>query len=199
MLQYINKLKWIGLVNLKKLVPRIIAMSLLAVCISVIMGFSLRSGRESHSQSGRVETLILNFCAKNNITINEKYFKVYAPFVEYPNNITLEEAVRKTAHFTEYFVLGLLCAVCGCFVYRHRYSVAFLCVGAVTALVDERVIQLHLVAGRTSSYKDVLLDCIGFYSAFALFVLIVLIIRGILRLARHPVRSVHRYKKAHND
>lgn len=184
---------------MKKNWPRLIALFLLALCISVILGFSLRSGSESHSQSGKVESIILNVCAKYNITIKEKYFKIYAPFVEDPNNITFEDAVRKTAHFTEYFALGLLCAVIGCNLYRHRYSVIFLCIGAVTALIDERVIQLHIVAGRTSSYKDVLLDCIGFYSAFALFALIVLIIRGILILARHPVRSVHRYKKAHSN
>lgn len=184
---------------MKKKWPRVVALILLAFCISVILGFSLSSGGESHSQSGRVETVIVDFCHKNNISINHKYFKIYAPFVKDPNNITLEEAVRKTAHFTEYFALGLLCAVCGSLLYRHRYSVIFLFLGAATALLDERVIQLHLVAGRTSSYKDVLLDCIGFYSAFAIFILIVLLIRGILRLAGHPVRSIRKYKKAHSD
>lgn len=151
---------------------RIIGLIIICLCILTIWGFSLTKGSQSHEQSLTMVTICDKICNKLNIHIDSKYYKIYAPFVEYPDNITKEEAIRKTAHFTEYFILGFLCSLMACFNRHSKLSYLFLIVGLIVSYIDERVIQLNLVSGRTSSLKDVLLDCLGFYIAFGIIALI---------------------------
>lgn len=69
--------------------------------------------------------------------------------------------VRKTAHFTEYAVLGILAAQA--FDPRHAVSARTIGIAAVFCVlvpsIDE-TIQLF-VSGRTGQVTDVLLDCCG--------------------------------------
>lgn len=151
---------------------RIICTILICLSVVTIWGFSLRNGAQSHGQSGDIVVFCDKVCKKLNINISSKWYKIYAPFVQDPSNITKEEAIRKTAHFTEYFILGFFCALMACFNRRSKFAYLFLIMGVAVSYIDERVIQLHIVSGRTSSLKDVLLDCIGFYLCFSLIALI---------------------------
>lgn len=144
----------------------------MCLCIIAIWGFSLRPGQQSHDQSSDMVIICDKICNKLNINISSKWYKIYAPFVQDPSNITKEEAIRKTAHFTEYFVLGFFCALMACFNRRSKFSYLFLLMGVAVSYIDERVIQLHIVSGRTSSFKDVFLDCIGFYLCFSIITLL---------------------------
>lgn len=151
---------------------RLVGIILVAFCVLAIWGFSLRPGTASHSQSRSVEYLIENVLNRLNIKIDRSCYKIFVPFVEDPNNITTEVAVRKLAHFTEYFALGFLCALMAT-AYRHsKLCVGYALLGVFIAYIDERVIQLHFVTGRTSSFRDVLLDCCGYYIAFLAVTLI---------------------------
>ncbi len=62
------------------------------IVILIIFGFSLQSGDDSSSQSGWIVQIVINLFTLLNI-----------PTSGYP----LALIVRKTAHFSEYFVLGL--------------------------------------------------------------------------------------------
>lgn len=162
--------------NNKKLVIPYIMIILLFVWAAVIFSFSLRSGAASHSESGYIITLTKRI----NLNIDKRFFKIYAPFVRDKNHITLEEFVRKSAHFTEYFIFGIICGTAALY-FRRQYKLWYLTLlcGVPVSFIDERLIQRCLVTGRTSSYKDVLLDCIGFYFAIAFALLFAAILKYI--------------------
>lgn len=72
-----------------------------------------------------------------------------------------ENFIRKTAHFTEYSVLGALMSTT-VYLYRHKRLKTFLTalfLGAVVAVCDE-LIQLTS-AGRSCQVSDMLLDTCG--------------------------------------
>jgi Predicted integral membrane protein len=141
--------------------------------VAVIFSFSLRSGAASHGESGFVERLLSGAARRVNLPVDRRIlYWFFAPFAGENGAVSGEAVVRKAAHFTEYFVLGLFCAKAARVLIRRRlrFLVPFpLLCGPVVSLFDERFIQLFLVAGRTASYMDVLLDCIGFYCAVLLF------------------------------
>lgn len=89
---------------------------------------------------------------------------------EYGESISF--LVRKTAHFTEYFILsGLLTATHGAFTNK-EYNYSFiLLMGVMTALSDEFL--QGFIEGRSSEVRDVLIDfsgVIAFLIVFKLFI-----------------------------
>lgn len=95
-----------------------------------------------------------------------------------------QNAVRKTAHFCEYAVLGAMLSVaflsCG-FGLKKRFAASF-AVGAVYAASDE--FHQMFVPGRAAMIKDVLIDSSGVATG-ALFVLLAaLVIRTIRKKRR---------------
>jgi VanZ family protein len=150
----------------------IILVLLLILWIALIFSFSLHAGQSSHMESGSVKSIISAFLKKAGIHVNHSLYQIYAPFVEDKTNISSEEFVRKTAHFIEYFALGVICYICAYF-FRKRakwWPAPLLCALPV-ALIDEMFIQRYIVSGRRSAFTDVLLDCTGFYCAVLLIVL----------------------------
>ena len=81
--------------------------------------------------------------------------------------------VRKTGHFTEYAILGLLAArafsASGYFLLRRRWFVASLLLIAIYALSDEY--HQSYVPSRTASIYDSLIDIAGGLTALLLKVL----------------------------
>lgn len=71
----------------------------------------------------------------------------------------LDHLLRKTAHFTLYFILG--CSLTGCFRRQKRvpYVLAVLVTGAILAGLDE--FHQLFVDGRGPSFSDVILDTCG--------------------------------------
>lgn len=84
---------------------------------------------------------------------------------EYSESISF--VVRKTAHFTEYFILsGLLTATYGAFTNK-KYNYSFiLLMGVMTALSDEFL--QGFIEGRSSEVRDVLID----FSGVAAFIVV---------------------------
>lgn len=69
--------------------------------------------------------------------------------------------LRKLAHFTEFFIQGLLLTLFFFLRERkgHNYAVYALLIGFLTALADEYIQQF--VPGRAGMFQDVLLDFTG--------------------------------------
>lgn len=141
-----------------------IVLALLIIWVGVIFSFSLRSGVSSHQQSNEMKNTIKTEMQDSHIPIDRSAYRVYRPFMKKGQQVNGEAFVRKSAHFFEYFMLGVLSV---CFIHlRYRKGKALylmvLLIGPAVAIIDEKIIQKFLVHGRTSSYKDVLLDSAGF-------------------------------------
>lgn len=85
-----------------------------------------------------------------------------------PMRVTLF-LVRKSAHFAEFFVLGILLFV-SFRMYRRNHLLLPLGTGLATAALDETI--QRFVPGRSGEWKDVLLDFSGIVSACLLALLI---------------------------
>lgn len=170
---------------MKKINVKSVMIFLIVLWIAVIFSFSLAGGKQSHHESNSVK-YILSSVAKNlDLHISHKIYNIYKPFAEDKNHITSEVFVRKTAHFTEYFMLGILSGIAALILKRkNRFWYAPLFFGIPVALFDEKFIQRFMVPGRTSSLKDALLDNIGFYFAVLIITLVYFIYKKV---------KVHRY------
>ncbi len=144
---------------------RNILILLLILWVAIIFSFSLHAGLSSHIQSGAVKNAISAIAEKTGIPVNRSVFNLVSPFVEDKNHITGEDFVRKAAHFAEYFAFGAICVVVTLANRRKKWRLVPLLCAAPISLTDEMIIQRFIVSGRTSSFKDVFLDCIGFYCA----------------------------------
>lgn len=94
-----------------------------------------------------------------------------------------DHIVRKTAHFAEYTVIGMLLVSCAYSFSRtkpYRYYSQILFVGLATAVCDE-TIQLN-VAGRSGQITDVLLDFSGVITGAVFMLLIYMLYRKIRRI-----------------
>ena len=115
----------------------------------LIIGFifynSLQGSQESSAMSGRVMALLK---------------PILDPWDRIPED-TFHWLVRKLAHFTEFFVLGLsLCALSGRMIWKSPpmtwYAPAILAL--LVAMTDEFIQRF---TGRTSALKDVAIDLVG--------------------------------------
>ncbi|WP_052406570.1 VanZ family protein [Clostridium culturomicium] len=118
--------------------------------ISFILYMSSKPAVESAAASSQIVDFIL------------KWFGISS---EYSESISF--VVRKTAHFTEYFILsGLLTATYGAFTNK-KYNYSFiLLMGVMTALSDEFL--QGFIEGRSSEVRDVLID----FSGVAAFIVV---------------------------
>lgn len=139
-----------GGIFIHKLKRKYIYLILTFLWISFILYMSSKPAVESAAASSQIVDLIL------------KWFNISS---EYGENISF--IVRKTAHFTEYFILsGLLTATHGAFTNK-KYNYSFiLLMGVMTALSDEFL--QGFIQGRSSEVRDVLID----FSGVATFLLV---------------------------
>lgn len=118
-------------------------LGLTVLWLMVIFSFSMQTGNESSQISGGIVTLFV-----------ETIFPAGFAYIE-----EVEFLIRKAAHFTEYFILGILTSLTvsetRC---RHILLTSWIC-GSAAACCDE-TIQLFS-AGRTGQFVDVLLDSTG--------------------------------------
>ncbi len=101
----------------------------------------------------------------------------------------IQKNLRKLAHFTEFFALGLWCTLYVVFFYRRAggflLTVPF---GILSALLDETV---QIFSKRGPSVTDIWIDTAGFAAAFlivAAVFLTVLLFKRISRARRHCIR-----------
>lgn len=140
--------------------------------IILIFSFSFHSGASSHEQSEEVANVVSHILQHYHVSIPSSVYKIYQPFLIKGETTDRNLFFRKSAHLTEYFVLGILSSILlylGSFSGTWQsYQICFFFFGPLTALVDEKIIQKYLVIQRTSTFKDVVLDSIGFYMAIIL-------------------------------
>lgn len=133
---------------------------------NIIMGFSSDNGDASGGMSKRLLIFIISHI-NNNKNVSMESFDDSELLLFY------EKILRKMAHMFEYAVLAMLVWIC---IYSlvHVKSIIAYGAGLVAAfavgMIDET--NQMSVVGRTGTYKDTLIDCIG--------AIIVLIITGVM-------------------
>lgn len=143
-------------IDMKK-VRAAICWLLLVIWMVVIFMFSSQNGDESSGLSERVTDAVIKMLKSGNAA------DVYE---------TIHYIVRKTAHFTEYAILGALWALSLLFlpkVRRHSLWIAF-AASVVYAALDE--FHQSFVSGRVPAVKDVIIDSSGVLFGIIIFGLI---------------------------
>ena len=124
---------------------KIISLILLIAWSLLIFCFSSDNGIESSSLSGKVTDVVIDVLS---LKPNEKQKE------------TIHTFIRKTAHFTEYFILGVLIVNCLInFKISKYYLLYAILIGVIYAISDE--IHQVFVSGRVGSPVDVLIDSCG--------------------------------------
>ena len=142
---------------------------LVGIYIWLIFRNSLMVASVSDALSSRVTHELMNIL---------QHFGLYADFS------TFHHYVRKLAHFTEFAGLGFLVVLAMhiCPLFHHR-SLNFLLFLFSVPFADE-MIQLH-VAGRSSQFTDMLIDCSGcLFGGFLCYVLF-LILKDLFHHQKH--------------
>ncbi|MEA4831502.1 MAG: VanZ family protein [Oscillospiraceae bacterium] len=135
-----------------KYFKRIIFLAAACVWLAFIFSNSLKPSKVSQNQSDRYSNKITLF-------INE-HVSPSRPVSEE----TVSLIIRKTAHFTEFLILGfLLSASAASFVSARPAFIITLTAGAISAISDE-IIQLY-VPGRACMVSDMLIDFSGVLTA----------------------------------
>lgn len=135
----------------KKRLVRLLFLTAILLQTAFIFGNSLASVEESVSISGGV-TAFLKGLLDPNGRIDDELF---------------HHLVRKTAHFTEFFVLSALYTLFRSLLSQPLQDKLFLLApfaGILTAVCDEFI---QSFTGRGSAVKDVVLDFCGVLTAFA--------------------------------
>jgi VanZ family protein len=142
-------LKYLGVVGLKKF------LSILSViaCMIVIFIFSNQNGSTSSGVSNNV------YNVAKHIIILKKLLAIFP--------------IRKVAHFTLYFILGLLTSNMVRLCFSHKFTfIITLVLNFLYACSDE--FHQLFIEGRTSSFRDVLIDTSGACLALILFTLVLI-------------------------
>lgn len=132
-------------------------LSLLLVIAVMVMiyGFSAQSGEESGEMSGRLTTWVLNLIIPD--------FENFTPEKQESIRSMMGFIVRKTAHFTEYALLGLALLLHIAQIQKKtavRLPLLWAWgIGALYAATDE--FHQGFVAGRGPSVRDVCIDSAG--------------------------------------
>ena len=142
---------------------------LLVLWIGVIWGHSLMSGEDSSNESQLVVNFVRQVAYKVYISGNPWFTNLIE---QHPgilrilgDDAAISYYVRKGAHFTEYFILGVLAFNAARLTFSHPLVTA-LVVGAFWAFVPgiDETIQ-RFTPGRAGMFTDMLIDMSGFGSA----------------------------------
>lgn len=152
-------IKWHSVDNAKELVVRQmkrrkrIFLVLAIIWMLVISAFSSRTGDLSAADSGRIGMLVGQIFVPGFEGWSQEKQNEFAEKVDYP--------IRKTAHATEYAILGML--LVGAYTDREKGRIARLLIpwliGTIYAVTDE--IHQLFVPGRSGQISDVCLDSVG--------------------------------------
>ena len=128
-----------------------------AALMAMIFCFSTENAEQSDRRSGTVSWLV--------ISVLHPSFETYDPGKQQKTFEDISHAVRKSAHFSEYALLGFTLRLCleSWFGSKRNsrgiLTLTALAAGTIYAVTDE----LHQLAvdGRTGQWTDVLLDAAG--------------------------------------
>lgn len=157
--------------NSKKIIAlRIVLIILTIAVMTVIFMLSADNADESNAKSDIVSGSIINAVLE--------FFNLEGKRAEkFIDNCVM--IVRKTAHFTEYAVLGfLILSVSESFFIRRKISApTALITGALYAVSDE--IHQSFVPGRSCQISDMLLDTAGVMAGIIALIILIAIIKKI--------------------
>lgn len=141
---------------------KLISTILLLSWMVIIFLMSARNADVSTSDSNRIGTMIAMM-----IRLVEPSFST-AELVE-----SLDHAIRKTAHMSEYMILAMLLMNClQAYGIKHRPEGGYaMAIGALYALTDE--VHQYFVPGRSCQLSDVLIDSVGVFLGVCLFSIII--------------------------
>ena len=122
----------------KPKITKIILIAAIVLCVVFIWSRSFRNASESNAESSAVIS----------------FLRPVLEWLKIPEE-SWSHLVRKTAHFTEFFIIGLLLSA----LFRGRHILFPLLIGFLVAAADE-TIQLF-ISGRSGEFSDVLLDTAG--------------------------------------
>ncbi|MBQ6051783.1 MAG: VanZ family protein [Clostridia bacterium] len=147
----------------KKQIILAILFALAAIIITVIILFSMQSGTDSNAESGIIAKLV-------------------RPIIDPEGKMTeteLQYIVRKTAHFTEYFILGAVLSAIALII-AEKFPTPWIFMSLfftlLTAVTDEFI---QSFVERTSLVSDVVLDFYGCMGAHIIAVAVYFIIRAV--------------------
>ena len=153
---------------LQKSWVRILLTVLTAAMMVLIFCFSMENAENSDQTSGKYARQVIR-------TLHPDY-ETYSQDKQKEIYDSVQHVVRKTAHFTEYMVLGILLRLCleSWFGSRKILPAAAWGAGTVYAGTDE----LHqlMTDGRSGQWTDVLLDSSGVLAGVAIASLILWIL-----------------------
>ncbi len=125
---------------------------LLIIWIIVIFSFSSQSGTTSGNISGKLAKEV------NSVIIDDYEYKteIEKEVIDSKTNYL----IRKTAHFSEYAILGLLLYLTLSFI-KNRFILYGLSLfgGILNAIIDEY--HQTFISGRSGAIKDVIIDSLG--------------------------------------
>ena len=134
---------------------RIILSVLIIITLIFIWTNSIQNGTESNAQSDRIVTRL-------------------KPIIDPKNKIDIDDlsfAIRKAAHFCEYFLLGAeLCLFFYSLKIKEIFGSPFLVL--MSAVIDETIQLYH---ERTSSVTDIILDFCGGLCGICIMIIIVIL------------------------
>ena len=135
----------------------IICVILVFIWMLVIFNFSNMNTKKSNGKSKKIIYNSVNTCLKVTNKINLTNVNTSIKANELTNKLNLP--LRKCAHATVYFVLGIVAFISLRYLgINHSYLISIIfCF--LYACTDE--IHQKFVPGRTSSFKDVLIDSLG--------------------------------------
>lgn len=145
---------------------RIASICLLILWMVMIFCLSAQTADVSSGTSGRFITVLVKIF---NWKFDELPIEAQTEIIE-----SFQFLVRKTAHFTIYFILGAL-SLLSVVTYRQIPFVLRAVIGGVISLGYSISDELHqtLVAGRSGEIRDVLIDFCG--AALAIFLICIFI------------------------
>jgi len=130
-------------------VKRIILFSLILILLGIIFVFSNENGIKSNKTSDAFTEKIIDKVTKTEISDEEKQSII----------IQTRRLVRKSAHFTLYFTLGLLIMLLSSSYQIKHVFLTSLVICFLLACSDE-FHQLFTI-GRTAKFSDVIIDTMG--------------------------------------
>lgn len=137
---------------------RMLLWGLVLATAVMIFWFSAQNGTNSQRMSGGITEKVVEVVEPDYASLPESEQQTLFDTVQF--------AVRKSAHFSEYALLGfLLRLLCASYALRRGGLVAWLC-GTGYAAMDE--VHQWFVAARSARWQDVCLDSVGVFAGVLL-------------------------------
>ena len=148
---------------------RILLTVLTAAVMVMVFFFSMETAEESDETSGRITRQVIGV--------------LYPDYADYPETQqqevydSIQLAVRKTAHYSEYTLLGFLMRLCLESWFGKRRWLTPVSWAACTLYASTDEIHQLLIDGRSGQWTDVLLDSTGVLSGVLIALLFLALIR----------------------